>query len=204
MERISVFLRALLAGFMISVGGMIFLASENRIVGALLFSVGLITVVVFGLHLYTGRICYVLNNNFSFFADTLISLPGNFVGCLIVGLMKSPIGDVEKICLSKLDKGIGEAFVNSIFCGLLIYISVDIFKRRNTFLGILVCIPAFILAGFEHSVADMFYFINARMLSLDIVIFIGTVIFGNAVGGLFLPAVMLFINRIEKKEKIKF
>ena len=75
----------------------------------------------------------------------------------------------------------------AIFCGLLIFICVDIFKKKNTLVGIFFCIPVFILCGFEHSIADMFYLFNARVFSWEAVLFIAVVAVGNAVGGLFIP-----------------
>ena len=49
---------SLLAGVSIGLGGVIFLQCENRNLGAFLFSIGLFTVLVFGLDLYTGKVCF--------------------------------------------------------------------------------------------------------------------------------------------------
>lgn len=205
MKRLSGLLRAVLAGFMISVGCTVFLASGNKYAGALLFSLGLVAVVFFGLHLYTGRICYVADNGAEYFADTLLSVVGNFIGCAAAGLMKSPVGTVAELCRAKLAKSLPEVLADAFLCGVLIYISVDIYKKRNSFIGILICIPAFILAGFEHSVADMFYLINGRCLNLQALGFLVTVIIGNAAGGLFIPLVMRAVRALEAKaETVKF
>lgn len=205
MKRLSGLLRAVLAGFMISVGCTVFLASGNKYAGALLFSVGLVTVVFFGLHLYTGRICYVADNGAEYLADTLLSVVGNFIGCAVAGLMKAPVGTVTELCRSKLAKSLPEVLADAFLCGVLIYISVDIYKKRNSFIGILLCIPAFILAGFEHSVADMFYFINGRSLTLQAAGFLAAVVIGNAAGGLFIPLVMRAVKKLEDRaEQIKF
>lgn len=195
MDRVTGFIKAVLAGIMISIGGAVYLSCDNKYVGAFFFSVGLVTVVMFGLYLYTGRIGYVLDNDKLFFADTALSVLGNLTGCLILGLAKAPIGSVVTLAENKLNKGPVSVFVDAVLCGILIFICVDIYKKKNTVIGILLCIPAFILAGFEHSVADMFYFINARVLTVKSVIFILIVILGNAVGGLLFP--VLF--RIKKK-----
>ena len=50
--------RSALSGVMIAIGGYAFLGCENRVVGAILFTVGLITITLFGFDLYTGRIGY--------------------------------------------------------------------------------------------------------------------------------------------------
>ena len=49
------FLLAILAGLMIGVGGTVYLTLENKIVGSLMFTVGLYTIVLNGLFLYTGN-----------------------------------------------------------------------------------------------------------------------------------------------------
>ena len=199
MARIGEFIKSVLAGVMISVGGIVYLSCGNKYAGALLFSVGLISVVTFGFNLYTGKIGYVLDNNGAFLADTVLSILGNFIGCLFIGLIKQPVGSVEKICSAKLEKAPADIFTDAILCGILIFICVDIFKKRNTLIGILFCIPTFILSGFEHSVADMFYFVNARMISIKSLIFIVIVIAGNAVGGLLIPICFKIVKKCSKQ-----
>lgn len=190
MKRLAEFLKSILAGVMISMGGIVFLSCDNKYVGALLFSTGLLTVVMFGFNLYTGKVGYIFQNDKAFLLDTVLSIFGNLMGCIAVGLARPSVGNVVDICASKLDKTLLAAGIDAVFCGILIFVCVDIFKKTKNPLGIFFCIPTFILCGFEHSVADMFYFINARAVSLDAVIFIAVVVLGNAVGGLLIPVVM--------------
>ena len=172
---------------MISIGGMVFLSSDNKVVGGLLFSTGLVSVVLLGFNLYTGRIGYVLGSVKNDNIDTALSLIGNLVGCIIVGLIYSPVGNVVKMCETKLDKSLPRALLDGIFCGLLIFICVEIYKKYKKLIGIFLCIPTFILCGFEHCVADMFYMINARIFSAQSVLFIAMVVIGNTIGGLLIP-----------------
>lgn len=197
MARLFEFIKSIAAGIMISIGGMVFLSCDNRYVGALLFSTGLISVVLFGLNLYTGRIGYVLKNDRIFFIDTLLSILGNGVGCLI-GLLRLPIGNVAKICADKLAKPLPQVFIDAVFCGILIYVCVEIYKKYGKLIGIVFCIPTFILCGFEHSIADMFYLFNARVFSPYALLFVAIVILGNALGGLLFP---LFDKLKPKAEK---
>ncbi len=90
-KRIAEFIKSIAAGIMISIGGAAFLSCENRYVGAFLFCVGLISVVALGFNLYTGKIGYVLDNDGAFCADTVLSVFGNFVGCLAFGFLLSPV-----------------------------------------------------------------------------------------------------------------
>lgn len=198
MKRIAEFIKSILAGVMISIGGSVFLSCENRYVGAFFFATGLVAVVMLGLNLYTGRIGYVFDNNKTFFADTVLSVIGNLVGCFMVGLMQSPTGSVVSIVENKLAKGTFEVFADAILCGILIYVCVEIYKKKGTALGILLCIPTFILCGFEHSIADMFYVINARVFTLDSALFLLNVVLGNAVGGLMFPLLFKLYNLLTK------
>lgn len=201
MKRISEFIKSILAGVMISIGGSVFLSCENRYVGAFFFSVGLVGVVMLGLNLYTGKIGYIMDNDKAFFADTALSVIGNLVGCFIVGLMQAPKGSVTTIVENKLAKSMPAVFADAILCGILIFVCVEIFKKKGTPLGILLCIPTFILCGFEHSIADMFYVINAREFTLDAVIFLLIVVLGNAVGGLFIPICFKAIGKLSPETK---
>lgn len=201
MKRIAEFIKSILAGVMISIGGSVFLSCENRYVGAFFFSVGLVGVVMLGLNLYTGKIGYVMDNDRAFFADTVLSVVGNLVGCFIVGLMQAPKGSVATIVENKLSKSVPAVFADAILCGILIFVCVEIFKKKGTPLGILLCIPTFILCGFEHSIADMFYVINAREFTLSAAIFLGVVVLGNAVGGLFIPVCFKAIAKLSPETK---
>ena len=67
------------------------------------------------------------------------------------------------------------------------YTAVEIFKEKKTPLGIIFCIPVFILCGFEHSIADMFYFGASGIFTAKILTFELAAVLGNTVGGLVLP-----------------
>lgn len=182
--------RSALSGVMIAIGGYAFLGCENRVVGAILFTVGLITITLFGFDLYTGRIGYFPVQSRTERLQTLLSLPGNAVGCLLAGLARKPAGAVQALCEARLAKDFSTLLADGIFCGILIFICVEIYKTRGTVLGILICIPTFILCGFEHSVADIFYFVNARIFSWQAVGVVLAVALGNALGALLIPAAL--------------
>ncbi len=186
---------------MISIGSIVYLSCENKYVGAFFFSTGLIAVVMLNLNLYTGKIGYVLDNDKYFFADTLLSVFGNLLGCFLCGYAKSPVGDVAEICAKKLAKTTPEVFIDGMFCGILIFVAVEIFKKKNHIIGVLLCVPTFILCGFEHSVADMLYIFNARMMDFDGIIFTVTVVLGNAAGGLLIPLSLKLYSYLTKDNK---
>lgn len=187
------FLRAILAGIAIGLGGCIFMGmvtSEYKWVGAILFSIGLFTVFTFRLDLYTGKVGYAVENKPSYLVDLVVIILGNFVGALIIGQM-IPMHEAAEVLIvdAKLGGDIDwwRVFCKGVFCGMLMFIAADYYKTQKKYLATFVCVPVFILAGFEHSIADMFYFCASGTFTLDAFLFILVVIVGNAVGGILIP-----------------
>ena len=181
------------AGIMISIGGCAFLACDSSYVGAVLFSVALLCICYLGYYLFTGKIGYLANDfSKSNLLHLSVGLAGNLIVTFLLGMLISFAfpGLTEKayiLCAAKLDQPFFITFIRAIFCGVLMYTAVEIWRKKKTPLGIIICIPVFILCGFEHSIADMFYFGVSGILSAKIVAFEAAAILGNTVGGLILP-----------------
>ncbi|MGN1044683.1 MAG: formate/nitrite transporter family protein [Candidatus Methanomethylophilaceae archaeon] len=202
------FIRAILAGMCIAIGGTVFIqttvacGTEFKWVGAILFSVGLFAVLTYGFNLYTGKVGYILQNDRTYLVEVLVTIIGNFVGCMIVGyLFQFPMA--ETMCQAKLDAfladgGVIDAIAKGVFCGVLMYIAVDNYKSKGSMLGTFICVPVFILAGFEHSIADMFYFSSAMMWNMDSFLFTLAILFGNMIGCCLIPAYRLYVNGEER------
>ena len=77
------------------------------------------------------------------------------------------------------------------------FAAVNIYKEHKSLIGIIFCIPTFILCGFEHSIADSFYFFSASQITLPIVIFILITIIGNAIGANLFKLIKLFEKKGE-------
>jgi len=199
---LSVFLGSICAGILISIGGSVFLSCDNRVVGAVFFAVALICICYKGYVLFTGKVGYIVESHKkNDVIALLIGLVGNIATTLLLGLLiryavPSIGAAAETVCASKLTQAIPQTFIRSIFCGILMYLAVSIYKEKNTPLGILFCVPVFILSGFEHSIADMFYFGASGNIDIKVIIFQITVIIGNSVGGMLLP-----ILQLKKQEK---
>lgn len=183
----------LLAGILISIGGTVYLACDNKYVGAVLFAVALLCICIQGYSLYTGKICYIADNpGKEAFSVLLLGLLGNFVGTVACGYAiryaLPAIGErAFAACSARLEQTFPGTLLRAIFCGILIFLAVDIYKRGKGVVGIVFCIPVFILSGFEHSIADLFYFAASGIVSLRACGFIWTVILGNTIGGLLFP-----------------
>ncbi len=184
------------AGILISIGGSVFLASESRPVGAVLFTVALLCICLKGYSLFTGKIGFLPEAHDRESVSVLLwGLLGNAAGTAVCGLavryaLPALGAAAETACAARLEQAFAQTLIRAAFCGVLMYLAVSIYRDRNTVVGILFCIPVFILAGFEHSIADMFYFAAARSFTLRSLGFLGTVLLGNAAGGMLLPLLM--------------
>ena len=117
----------------------------------------------------------------------MVIIVGNFIGSLILGLMM-PLSGAEVLVEKKLESFLFfPVLFKGVLCGILMFIAADTFKKGKGPLATFVCVPVFILAGFEHSIADMFYFCSAGVYTLDSLAFIIVVIIGNAIGGILIP-----------------
>ena len=69
------------------------------------------------------------------------------------------------------------------------YVAVDGFKEKGNPLILFLCVSVFILSGFEHCVANMFYFAMAGAWSAKTVLYLLIMTLGNSVGGMLIPAI---------------
>lgn len=190
---------AVLAGVMISFGGAVYLACaavDKAPLGAILFSLGLSVILITGFLLFTGKTAYLLENKPSYILYLLTIWLGNILGCMLMGLLvqlaKPNLGETAKnLCEAKLGQAPWQTIILGALCGILVYIAVDFFRSDDDkkslpkYILVFTCVPAFILCGFEHSVADMFYFAASSAYSLYTVkgiIYILLVSLGNLIG----------------------
>ena len=185
-NKLKIFINSILAGLCIGIGCNIYLSCDNKYIGASLFSVGLITIITFGFNLYTGKVGYIVTKGSKFIIDVLIILLGNIVGCILCGLL-FPSDIAAQMCFVKLSTNLLTIFYKSIMCGLLMFVAVDSYKVNKNFLLTFMCIPTFILSGYEHSIADVVYLTMGGIFSPVAIKFIFIVILGNAIGGMIIP-----------------
>ncbi|MBR7153189.1 MAG: formate/nitrite transporter family protein [Candidatus Methanomethylophilaceae archaeon] len=194
--------RAILAGICIGIGGCVYLGCEVKWVGAILFAVGLFTILTYKFDLYTGKVGYAVDNPPSYLIYLLLVIVGNFIGALIVGLMM-PSAGAEVLVQRKLDNfEFLPVLFKGVLCGILMFIAADSFRAGKGPLATFFCVPVFILAGFEHSIADMFYFCSAGVFTLEALWFIIVVIIGNAIGGILIPACRKYMYEGEDPMKV--
>ena len=195
-KNIKMFLLAIGAGLAISIGGTVYLSVDNKIIGSLLFAVGLYAIVLNGLFLYTGKVGYLVDQSdkieyLGLLAITWLgNLAGTWIGAVAVlntriqGIRENAVG----ICETKLADEPLSIFLLAIFCGILMYIAVDGFKEKENPLILFICVSVFILSGFEHCIANMFYFSIAGAWSLKTIVYLIIMTLGNSLGGVLIPS----------------
>ena len=204
--NIEILIKSILAGIMIGIGGTIYLSLDNKIVGSILFAIGLFIIVVYSFNLYTSKMGYLINNfNKKYIRELIITLIGNFIGTFFVGFVLrytriyTSISDKAKGLVDiKLNDTLISILILSFFCGILMYLAVntykevkDIGKYLAVFLGVIV----FILCGFEHCIANMYYFSVSSTWSLNTLLYLLVMILGNSLGGILIP----LCNKVIKK-----
>ena len=185
----KILFKSFLAGIMIAIGGTVFLSIENKVIGASLFSIGLFGVLIYNLNLYTGKIGYLITNfNLKYIKELIITLIGNFIGACSVGFI---------LRYTRIYDNILSIFILSIFCGLLMYYAVNGFKKQTDFgkyLVVYLGVAVFILCGFEHCIANMYYFSVADIWSLKTLGYTGIMVLGNSLGSFIIPLCNLVIK----------
>ena len=205
MENARQFVSAILAGAMIGMGGIIYLSCASPLLGSFLFAVGLFTVLVFQLHLYTGKIGYLPFRSPAYFIELAITWLGNLTGTFLIAKAVQATRIFPKLdkVYGIVDAKLGDNFVSifwlAVCCGALMFIAVDAFKRYEDggamkVVAAFVPVSVFILSGFEHVVANMFYFSLADVWSGHTLLSIAVMTLGNSIGGLLIPTYQKFFK----------
>ena len=196
--NLNTFRLAILAGIAVGIAGWGYLA-YNNIIGGVLFSFGLLTVVGYKLPLYTGTAGFVALRDeeghscwFRAIRQLTIILLGNITGCLLVSLLSrlSPIetlsSTAQNILESRLSIGPLRAGLLAIGCGFIMT-TVVTFAREGKPLALLFGVPLFINCGFPHCLADAFYYLTVPMSYTlahlaEVLILYPCLVIGNFIG----------------------
>ena len=169
------------AGTLIALCCSLYLNIPNTLVGAVVFSLGLLSVCAFKLNLYTGKVGYT--ETWRDAVECVDIFLGNAIGCAIVAVITCDIVDADRVhtlVVAKNSVPVVLFFFRAVVCGSLMFIGVHAYKK-GAWQATILCVVGFILGGAEHSVADTYYFIvgesplEARVL---------TAVIGNAIGAI--------------------
>lgn len=193
----NTFRLSILAGIAVGIAGWGYLAFPN-IIGAILFSFGLLTVVHYKLKLYTGTAGFVAlryddgrSRWLKAIGELLFVLFGNIVGCMLVSLLTrmSPMdlgASAQAILEGRLAIGPLRAGMLAIGCGFIMT-TVVTFAREGKPLALLFGVPLFINCGFPHSLADAFYYITVPLsytssCLAELALLYPAIVIGNFIG----------------------
>ena len=157
---------AVMAGICIGIAGFGYLA-EKSIVGAVLFAFGLLTVVSYKLKLYTGTAGFIKKGEVG---QLLLILLGNIGGCLLVALIArcSPMPlqeTAQGILAARLETGALRCGILAVGCGFIMTTAVTFARKGNNY-PLLFGVPLFIMCGFPHCVADVYYYLTVPVAFL--------------------------------------
>lgn len=186
-EIVDVLRSSVLAGVCIGIAGFGYLVTRD-IIGSVLFAFGLLTVVGYKLKLYTGTAGFIQKGEVG---TLLLILLGNIFGCLLVSLMArtSPFeiqASAQLVLEGRLAIGPLRGGALAIGCGFIMTTAVT-FARQGNNLPLLFGVPLFIVCGFPHCVADVFYYLTvpfsfwAEHLG-EILLFYVSIVIGNFIG----------------------
>ena len=167
MEKIKELVRkGLCGGAIIGFGGIAFLLSPDKIIGAILFAIGLVSVIIFQANLFTGKIGYITKDSENI-RDLWLMLLLNIAGASIVGLIFSPLCHEAAAALIMNKKN-------------------KIFKKTSNIVTIILPVVTFILCGFEHCIANTFYYASALdIVSINIFFkYLIIYVIGNSIGAI--------------------
>lgn len=229
---------SLLAGAFIGLGALYFTLvtsdaalgfAASHVLGGVCFSLGLLLVVVAGAELFTGNNLLAMAwaerkiTTADVLKNWIIVCLANFIGAcglatlvFLSGHMGMNSGGVAqqavKIAAAKVSMPLMEAFFRGILCNVLVCMAVWMaYAGRSVtdkFVALVLPISAFVAAGFEHSIANM-YFIPLALLQqasaplalpgaelIDVwhmLRNLAAVILGNIVGGSVLVALVYHV-----------
>lgn len=187
MEAPRMLALAILAGAFIGLGAAVSTIATTdtglgfgptRVLAGLTFSLGLVLVLVGGAELFTGNALIVIAladrkiTPLALLRNWGIVYVGNFIGAsatayglYLSGIHKLAGGKVGATALAiahaKVSLSFTEAFMRGVFCNALVCLAVWLcFSARTTtdkVLCIVFPVTAFVAAGFEHSIANMYF-----------------------------------------------
>ncbi len=225
MPLIQMLLLGVLAGAYIGFGAMYYTIVKSdshlsfavsQLLCGFVFSLGLILVSVSGAELFTGNNLLLLAwskkkiTAYSVFKNWTLIIIANLIGALVLAYIIYWSGHTSmndgkiaetyvKIAYAKASLSFFHAFLKGILCNVLVCLSVWMAYAGQTIvdkvMGIIFPISAFVAAGFEHSVANMYILaigllekshVDYAAETLTVTSAIGNIIpvlLGNVIGG---------------------
>lgn len=195
--------KSLLAGFLLSLAGMFFLSVSKYhglLVGGICFGVGLFLILQCDARLFTGSILFIRDlwdkecSRKELAISWILIWLFNLCGSILMSGIALELGfDSSAVMEYKATTSNGVLFLKAILCNFMVCAATDIHKRldkttTDTFFNVLTVVPMFVVCGFEHSVANMFYIPVAwgigTLATREAFRILIVTTFGNVLGGI--------------------
>ena len=220
------FLKGILAGLAIGLGGFLYIlmvylipGELGKVLGSLLFAVGLFTVCTFQLHLYTGKIGLIFEQKQTktFYLSLPIMILGNAIGAALLGYIcyfafrnleiyqtTALSTALSRLSFTKFDDFLS-CSIKSLLCGLCVYLAVKSFAyKRISIIGtslLVLFVFIFVYCGFQHCIANMFYFSFANRWCGEAAINLALCIFFNSIGPVFGVLLLKANQKVDQTNK---
>lgn len=192
MKCLRILLASIAAGLFIGLGGAacLYCNQISPVLGALVFPIGLYLICETRALLFTGKIGFIQDKPYTLF-QYFIMLLGNMLGAAIFGyliryLLSIPIDISVKLFTNFL--GLCSIFLEATLCGILVYIAVYLYQKGESpgtkFLGVFFPIFLFVLLGFRHCIADVFYYSVSLCFDWRALVALLLTILGNSIGAI--------------------
>ena len=214
------------AGMAIGFGGLLNIVANTllssapiwgRILGSLLFPIGLTMVCFLSFNLFTGKIGYLFDNDKSYLLFLLFVYIGNILGSLLMGAFcKVVFADTALMNTANAIAGgklfaleflpIIKCFAGSVLCGVLVYLAILSYKSfKQVYLkiiGIFLAIGLFVFLKFDHCIANMFYFAFSWSYGKGVTyLALAIVTLGNSLGAIALNEGIKAAKKLFKKNE---
>lgn len=225
---------AVMAGAFIAIGGALatiaaadLSGSQAALVKGAVFPLGLMLVVVCGAELFTGNCLFALpliNRDIRVgraLKNLGIVYGGNLVGGVLIAVlvvyshaMGGNAAASVDIAIAKCSLGFGDAFLRGILCNMLVclavWASVAAKNIGSKLLAVYMPVLAFVVCGFEHSIANVYYLSAGLMAQAELGLAVTATLgdgllfcllpstLGNIIGGALVGVAFWAVNRVAK------
>lgn len=182
-------IKGLIAGILIGIaalGNVAAISAGSTIFGAVLFCIGLLTILIQGFKLVTGNVGNVLHHTVSWL-DMLTMLFWNAIGVILVAMLRRIdvnfdmlMPTLQKLVAAREARGFLKTILAGAGTGFLIQGAVENYKFNKSAWGVMLPTAVFVFLGWNHCIADIFYYVLAGSVQ-DILLVLAAMI-GNFIG----------------------
>ena len=236
LRTLPMFLLALFAGMFISLGSIGYLTMTGNLVGPLavlgkllgaaLFPMGLVLVILCGAELFTGNnllTLALLDKKITvskMLRNWILVYLGNCIGAYVVAFLAYKSGlfsgevmanNIAKVAEVKANLPFIEAVIRAMFCNILVVLACWMQAGSKCFTGKILSmffpITLFVLSGFEHSIANVFFIPLGQLCGANVTFaqaWLGNILpvtLGNMIGGALLVPSVYYFAFIKKDKK---